>query len=435
MQRDKGKPGEPLSHIAEPFETILRRLEAKMATTEGEGLDQEGEEDGARPKGWRPPASGLEPGRYDFDLAEFPVFRFEKPRLSQHDLKTPLVYKDSIRGKDGALVERQWKAYPGAFGFGGASTQVLFYDLLQLYVEQGARGSQIQFGTIRSLLLRRGTRHPSSKDFTRVRRDIDILRGYDFHCQNAFWDRQKQAYVDMKWKLFGSVFYFKEKPTSHQEEMPFGFVEVSPILREIARTRGFFALGFQKEFFYGLRPLEQRLATYLAKKFISQAIHQRFVDDLAHALPIEASRPDNVRMVLKRAVDGLLEKGLPSLRDFRFEKSREGRWLAVFTRGERPAQDSTLPARVAKVIAPEVAYMVDLMVEATGNGEDKLWWAQCARRLEPSDVHYGLSQLKEVCQVQKVRDRGSMLTHILKDIAQRRGLSLSDEAKPRGGVG
>ena len=75
---------------------------------------------------------------------------------------------------------------------------------------------------------------------------------------------------------------------------------------------------------------------------------------------------------------------------------------------ERPAQDSTLPARVAKVIAPEVAYMVDLMVEATGNGEDKLWWAQCARRLEPSDVHYGLSQLKEVCQVQKVRDRGSM---------------------------
>jgi hypothetical protein len=44
---------------------------------------------------------------------------------------------------------------------------------------------------------------PASK---RLRRDLDILRGYDLHCKNAFWDRKGQAYVDMKWRLFGSVF-------------------------------------------------------------------------------------------------------------------------------------------------------------------------------------------------------------------------------------
>ena len=41
-------------------------------------------------------------------------------------------------GRDGEPVAREWKAYPGPFGFGGPSTQVLLYDLLQLYAEQGA---------------------------------------------------------------------------------------------------------------------------------------------------------------------------------------------------------------------------------------------------------------------------------------------------------
>ena len=104
------------------------------------------------------------------------------------------------------------KAYPGPFGFGGATTQLLLYDLLQMYCEQGASGSQIEFGTVRSLLMRRGERNPSKKDYERVRRDIDILRGYDFHATNAFYHRERKAYVDMKWRLFGSVFYFKPSP-------------------------------------------------------------------------------------------------------------------------------------------------------------------------------------------------------------------------------
>ena len=41
---------------------------------------------------------------------------------------------------------------------------------------------------------------------------MDILRGYDFHCKNAFWDHRRRAYVDMNWRLFGAVFYFKERP-------------------------------------------------------------------------------------------------------------------------------------------------------------------------------------------------------------------------------
>src|SRR5262245_43989046 len=227
------------------------------------------------------------PGRYDFDLAEFPLFRFFTTRLSRHG-REPMVYYDTITGGDGARVAREWKVYPGTFGFGGASAQALLYDLLQLYVEQGARGSQLQFGTLRSLFQRRNTRNPSRRDYERIRRDLDILRGYDFHCRNAFWDRRRRAYVDMNWRLFGSVFYFKAAPTEDGEEMPFGFIEVSPVLQEVARTRGFFSLGFASKAFHRLKPLEQRLAIYLAKMFSSQKVHRRYVEDLARALPIEA---------------------------------------------------------------------------------------------------------------------------------------------------
>ena len=191
---------------------------------------------------------------YDFDLAEFPLFRFEKPRLNKHDTTQPLCYADTITGKDGEKVTREWKLR-APYGFGGASTQSLFYDLLQaLYIEQGARGRYIHFGTLRALFLRQENRNPSKRDYDRMKRDIDILRGYDFHAKNAFWSPKHQAYVDMKWRLFDNVFYVDEKPDSQQLAFPLGVIEINSVLQRIAQTRGFFALGFGSKFFHGLRP-------------------------------------------------------------------------------------------------------------------------------------------------------------------------------------
>jgi hypothetical protein len=166
---------------------------------------------------------------------------------------------------------------------------------------------------------------------------MDILRGYDFHCRNAFWDQKRRAYVDMNWRLFGSVFYFKEQAIGGGEELPFGFIEVSPVLQEVARGRGFFPLDFSSEIFYRLRPLEQRLAVYLSKKFVSQQVHPRHVEDLARALPIEAARPRDVRSILRDAAQGLLDRGLPTLRSFRLTGPKQGRWVAEFVRGGRAA--------------------------------------------------------------------------------------------------
>lgn len=363
-------------------------------------------------------------GRYDFDLAEFPLFRFSKPKAPSRG-REPLVYSDTIRGRDGAPVTRLWKAYPGPFGFGGASTQALLYDLLQLYWEQGARGSQIQFGTLRQLCLRRGRRNPSKRDYDQMRRDIDILRGYDFHCQNAFWDVKRQAYVDMRWRLFGSVFYFKPGPADDDGAgLPFGFIEVSPVLREVARTRGFFSLGFAGPLFHELRPLEQRLAVYLAKKFVSQAQHRRFVDHLARALPIEASAEYDTRKILRSAAEGLLRKKLPILSAFRLERSKGGRWLAVFDRGTPPRQDTATVRRAAEELAPVLQVQVERIIEAVGTDTDRFWWTHCVKRLGHGPIDRALGLLKEARQSGKVRSPGAFLTKIIKDIAEEQRVAL-----------
>ena len=309
-------------------------------------------------------------------------------------------------------------------GLWRAQHQALLYDLLQLYIEQGAQSSQIQFGTLRSLFLRHSQRNPSARDYDRLRRDLDILRGYDIHCQNAFWDWQRRAYVSMKWRLFESVFYFRADPTEANSELPFGFIEVSSVLRQVARTRGFFTLGFGHKFFHGLKPLEQRLALYLAKKFTSQQVHRRYVEDLSRALPLGAARPRDNLANLKKAVQGLLDRELPILASFSLKPAKDGRMVAVFHRGRVPAQHYHIPKPAAAFLAPSVTDLVDRIIRATGNSADRLWWTQCATRLRPGAVDRALGQLKEATHLSCVRNPGALLTKIFKDIATETGVAL-----------
>lgn len=361
-------------------------------------------------------------GRYDFDLAEFPIFRLYKNELKNHDIREPLIYTDTIKGKDREAVERKWEVSAGRYGFGGASTQVLLYDLLQLYVEQGLDGEYIRFGTIHALFKRRGERNPSKRDYARMIRDFKILEGYHFECQNAFWDEKRRAYVDMSWRLFDNVCFFKTKHDSIQEQMPFGFVKVNSVLQGIAQSRGFFALGFDNRLFYSLKPLEQRLAIHLAKRFRSQEVYVRYVDDIAKALPIEATRPDNVRAILSRTAKGLLEKRLPILQSYKIEKAgRGGEWLASFYRREMPKD--TLNAR-KNSFNPDIEYLVQILINASGEPKNRNWWLQCARSLGRDDIFRAIGQFEEKSQLEDLYNPGAMLTAIIKDIALRKGVKI-----------
>ena len=85
--------------------------------------------------------------RYDHSLAEFPAFRFGKRRSGSEAL---IRFTDTIAvpGSSQERLERSWTVYPSArWGYGGATTQALLFDLHQIWKADGFRGTRIHFGT------------------------------------------------------------------------------------------------------------------------------------------------------------------------------------------------------------------------------------------------------------------------------------------------
>lgn len=362
--------------------------------------------------------------RYEGHLAEFPCFVLDKRRRDQF-ARTPLIYTDVIAPNDEPIT-RRWEAWPGRLGIGGPSTAGVFYELVQLYVEQGAHADNIHFKTLNALFrrLHPDSTNPDRKDYERLRRDLDILCGYRFNCENAFFDRSKMAYGHMReWALFtGWTGYTRTparggEPYRYQEELPFGAIGVSAVLRAIARNRGLFCIGFDSAMFRKLRPLEQRLALYLAKMFVSQTVHRRVVDELAAAMPIHAAEPKIVRLTLKRAAQGLLDAGVPILGSFAFERAVDGRWLIVFRRGQRPRQSYGISTHPAAALAPGVLHLVDDIVSFTESPHSRPWFTHCVTTLGPESARFYFAQLKEACALHPVKSRGALLTKIFDDAA------------------
>lgn len=432
----------------ESLQEILARLQSHVRSTPEATSPPPASEREVRPAAVAPPAvpepevgaeaSSLEtdeddPGRYEGHLAEFPVFILDKRRRGSAG-RDPLVYADTIRGPQGEPVLRRWEAWPGRHGFGGPSAAELFYELIQLYVEQGCTSDHIQFRTINALYgrLHPGAPNPDRKDYDRVRRDLDILCGYRFACENAFWDREKKAYVHMReWSLFTGWTGYTRVPARagsnnfpYQEELPFGAVGVSPILRTIAKNRGLFCIGFESNLFRGLKPLEQRLAVYLAKMFVSQATHRRFVDELAAALPIHVAEAKTLRLSLKRAAQGLIDAQVPILRSFSIDRAPDGRWLITFQRAKRPRQDYGIPAYAAHDLLPSVLLLVDELIDFTKSPQSRPWFTNCVRSLGVDVAHFCFGQLKEACTIHDVQDRGALLTKIFQDKAEQLGRTL-----------
>lgn len=359
---------------------------------------------------------------FDLDLAEFPLFRFSASARHRRSLE-PLTYSDTITARDGSRVRREWTAVPGPAGVGGPSTQLLLFDLIQMYAEQEGGRETIRYGTMRSILTRRGLEHPCCRDYARLRRDLEILRGYEIRCSNACWDSEAGRYGDRTWRLLPETAKFAQGRAGSS-----GGIDAGEELRRIVSTRGFFPLGFGRDAFYRLRPLEQRLAIYLARKFRFQSLHRRHVEDLARALPIEASRPRDVRACLARTTRGLLASDVHVLRNFRFACPRSGRWIAEFHRAVdaisvAPRRDD--PRDAFDRDDRQFEFHLTRIAQATGSSRDRAWWLRCLRRLGPGPMDRALGQLREACVFGRVRNRGGLLTKILKDIAEEAGIELS----------
>ena len=190
----------------------------------------------------------------------------------------------------------------------------LAYMLIQLYIGDDCHGDRITFGSLANLARMHGITI-TGPNLQSVKRDLEILGGMKIKSYNAFWDADKKTYANMMgWRFFGLSVYFM--PTSRfmlQEELSLSYIEVSPLFQKIAKTRGLFGLGFPPDFFFSLKPLEQRLAVYLARRFKFQRFVKHRVEKVCSAISISARRSDNRRAKLKEVAQGLITKGYPCL--------------------------------------------------------------------------------------------------------------------------
>ena len=375
--------------------------------------------------------------RYDHSLAEFPAFRFGKRRRRGTD--ELIQFTDTIAAPNGTQprLVRQWTVYPSAkWGYGGATTQALLFDLHQIWKAQGFRGMRIYFGTLRNLYrCRHPGKNPSRLDYTRLRRDLDILCGYEFDCMNAFWDPGSRTYGNMRaWHLFtGWYEATRARADDPQQELPFGFVELSETFAMIAQTRGFFVTGFDSELFHRLRPVEQRLALYLSKMFVSQEFHRRHEAELYHALPIEATRLTKRRQTLRESANGLMEKGYPNLAAFCFEKAaRTDGFVATFRRQQKIRQDQPLRGFALHRLPVSLRPLVEDIVEQTGDQDSIPMWVQAVQGLGAEAVRFALADLRSEQRQRAagreagiIKNPGAWLTTKFMAMAEERGIRIT----------
>ena len=378
------------------------------------------------------PEGSVTVGRYDHSLAEFPAFRFGKRRRGPDDL---IRFTDTVAAPNcSEKLVRSWTVYPSArWGYGGATTQATLFDLHQIWKVQGFRGTRIYFGTLRHLYqCQHPGKNPSTLDYTRLRRDLDILCGYEFDCMNAFWDPVSRTYGDMRaWHLFtGWYEATRARAGDPQGELPFGFVELSETFAKIAQERGFFVTGFDSEFFHRLGPIEQRLALYLSKMFVSQELHRRHEAELYDALPIEAVRVTKQRQTLRAAVQGLVRKGYSNLASFSLENaSRADGLVATFHRRQKIEQDQPVRPPALNRLPETERLLVEDIVAATRDPDSIPMWARAVRGLGEPAVRYALADLRsEQHQRSAARDDGAIknagawLTTKLLALAEERGI-------------
>jgi hypothetical protein len=374
--------------------------------------------------------------RFDHGLAEFPAFRFGKRRRGSDEL---IRFADAISGPRGQRLERSWTVFPSAkWGYGGATTQALLFDLHQVWKEQGFHGSRIYFGTLRKLYqLQHPGKNPAPLDYARLRRDLDILCGYEFDCENAFWDPVSRSYGNMRaWHLFTGWYEARRARTGDlQDELPFGFIEVSDTFAKVAQERGFFVTGFDSAFFHSLRPVEQRLALYLSKMFASQQVHRRYEEDIYGALPIEGEATNKRRQTLREAAEGLRAKGYPNLARFELEKSpKTGRWVATFHRARKVEQEAPVRAPSLDRLPDSVRSLVEDIVALTQDPGSVPMWVRAIRGLGEEAVRFGLGDLRAE-QVQRraageapIKNAGAWLTTKLMAMAKDRGIVITRHA-------
>jgi len=371
------------------------------------------------------PAPISKPDLFELSLAEFPLVPLNQ---KVEDLDS-IEYTDTII-VDGKQIPRTWKVIPAkTHGFGGSTALDTLYELFQIWKEDDFQDRKINFGSIYKLLKRKQLKSVNLRTYNRIIRDLKALASLQLDIKNAYWDNEKKMYVDViGLKLFKYAALYKDYPEA-QPNLFDSYMVVDDLLWNAATKKSsFFPLSIDSTFFHKLKPLEQRLAIYLEKMLQWQKVHQREVEKLCEQLPITAKSYRDRKKILRRALNGLMDKGYERLRKYEFKKSADGKTdIIVFKSHKRKAvkpsiSDSDFELTVRATVNEILTYLQD--------HHSRHFYNRTVRRVIE---HYGdvqliyrvLAETREACQDATIKkSKAAFFTFTLRRYTSEDGLEI-----------
>jgi len=263
-------------------------------------------------------------GRDEMNLAEFP-FALLSDRAPK-DLHT-VRFEDTVEGKDGKLVTRAWTLTAGeSFGLPIAADEEVYVALMEVTKEQGFDERTVNI--TRYDLIKRLGWADKGDSYRRLHAALDRLLSVTIKADKAFWDKEKQRYVDVGFHIIDDYALYDETPgrkrKGAQEPLPLSFISWNQVI-----FRSFQAGNIKQldtAFFFALRSsISRRLYRYLDKKrYDGKGTFRIGLKKLAFE-KLGMSRnyyPSHIKQELKRAHDELIEYGFLAGVDYQKPKGK-----------------------------------------------------------------------------------------------------------------
>jgi len=374
-----------------------------------------------------PIAPTVDSSKYELSLAEFPVFLVSTKLPA--DL-TSINYTDTIY-PEGIPTERHWKVtWAQEYGPPTQSASETFFELYQIWKEEGFKSEWIYFKSIYALLKRRSI-SKSKRSYEQITRDLNCLASINIIAKNAFYDSSKKKYIDGAFHLFEEVILEKDTP-NRPDGKTSGYIRASRHLLNSVQINSFL-FGIPEQTYYKLPGLQQRLCQYLKKMFLvyPEGISRK-IKDLISQIPLHCKPRQAKHQILKAAEEIIAAKIIPSFikvrmqnpNTIRFETFAEAEQTELFGDKDLAKTANTKDREAIQKEQAEESYY-EISKFCTDLKKSERFYRLVATRMSVHDVRKAISETKEFERTsEKAVNRNRVFTSRVLDIADQRGISL-----------
>jgi len=366
--------------------------------------------------------------QYELSLAEFPIFNLSNKQVGK-DIKS-IIYRDTITGKDGKVISREWLVTPTKeYDFGTVSTMDTFFTLFQIWKDQGFASQYINYGSVRNILKRRGLTDVR-ENYDRIIRDLNCLTGLMITATNAFYDSEAGQYISESFHLIDNLFFYEDetrfkRKNYRQEKLPWAKVKVNETLMKSVNAN-LLLLDHDQDFWNNLTGVEKRLYLYLSKVLKTKAVYKREMNELASQIPIQAKETFKRKQTLKDGCNSLIKKGFKLLAKVEFIKAADGVTdMVVFIRKGTPWKVKEENKNTIKKESFQIECLVEDILEICGDEKSKSFYIKIARMMDERTIRRVISEVKAAKNEGDIKKgTGQLFTFLIKKYAEEDGIEL-----------